>query len=110
MEGKTDNELIAEFMGIRFDASGQCPEIKYSWRPGVYDPLRVEHLQYNNNWSWLMPVVEKIESLGYEVDVYKHACEINVEDMIRWEAESKIEACYKSVVEFIKWYNRQKEK
>lgn len=109
---KTDNELIAEFMGGRKQIIGDDQLHGYSPGTILWHGLFDEHghttyLSFDDDWEWLMPVVEKIESLDYEVDVYKHACEINTEDMIRFEASSKIEACYKAVVEFIKWHNQQ---
>ena len=144
---KTDNELIAEFYdGTTFDENGLCtdPERKYSWRPGVYDPLRVEHLQYHNNWSWLMPVVEKISLMKWEFETERvdHEAEPNDDGslpiirtkeydfhyprtfgmierdtkqfMFRFNPGSLfiedrlIDATYKAVVEFIKFYNSQK--
>lgn len=54
------NKLIAEFMGIEFSNNGQnCnhPFIKAPWPP-------IEALQYHKSWDWLMPVVEKIESIS----------------------------------------------
>lgn len=35
----------------------------YSYRPGQSDLLKEENLNYHKSWDWLMPVVEKIESL-----------------------------------------------
>lgn len=112
----TDNEIIAEFMdGVTFDESGQCtdPERKYSWRPGVYDPLRVEHLQYDTNWSWLMPVVEKIESLGHYVMIGTGDVEIGNDDVpvsVSYEdGDTKIKLVYLAVIEFINFYNTQKK-
>ena len=119
----TDNELIAEFMGTDW------PEAKYSWRPGCYEPLKVEHLQYHNNWNWLMPVVEAIESIhdehhGYfQVHIHSNACDIqgtmlhkSIEDLEGYGAvymsdpnailNTKLESTYYNVVEFIKWYNK----
>lgn len=104
---KTDNELISEFYeGIVFDEDGYCtnPEQKYSWRPGCYDTLKVENLQYDTSWNWLMPVVTKIYEWGKE----KHNGAYLIDD---WRRLSDLtifanrEAVYHRVVEFIKWYN-----
>lgn len=106
---KTDNELIAEFMdGTTFDSDGLCtdPEKKYSWRPGCYDSLKVEHLAYHNNWNWLMPVVEKIDSLNIEefnIDEFDNQIEI----LLKLDIFTPIDKVYKAIVEFIKWYNEQ---
>lgn len=107
----TDNELIAQFQnGITFDKDGFCtdPEQKYSWRPGVYDPLRVEHLQYHNNWNWLMPVVKKIEKV-----VRAHPETGNL--LSPWTywygqfdgwVDTDIEVTYKAVVEFLQFHSK----
>ena len=51
------NKLIAEFMGVKIGVDS------YSYRPGQSDLLKEENLNYHKSWGWLMPVVEKIESL-----------------------------------------------
>lgn len=125
---KTENEVIAEFMGILFDTSGQCtaPERMYSWRPGCLDPLRVEHLQYHNNWSWLMPVVEKISQIRCAPDsefdhdtfyprTFGMLSPEARKPMVRinrcqvFESDTLINATYQSVVDFITGYNNQKK-
>ena len=53
---KTDNEVIAEWMGYNWQDSKWQVE-----RPGMYIPMTVELLEhYQKSWNWLMPVVEKI--------------------------------------------------
>lgn len=91
MDDKTDNELIEAF---------------WIWAGGKMHMRADIHL-YESDWNMIMNVVEKIEILGYRVDVYKHGCEINTEEIIRFEVLSKIEACYKAIVEFIRWFNSQ---
>ena len=53
-----NNKLIAEFMGDYFD-TGLEPAyyIRYN------KEYRIEDSQFHESWDWLMPVVEKIESL-----------------------------------------------
>ena len=61
-----------------------------------------------------MPVVEKIESLGYKVDISKwensQYCGIylNGKKISGNETNTKIEAVYNACLEFIKWYNENK--
>jgi len=95
---KTDNKLIAEFMAGR--------------------PVETHHNQYHTSWNELMPVVEKIEENHFTKIVGKH-CSINqakTSEFNNWIAtvgmtfapcKTKIEAVYKAVVIFIKWYNEQ---
>ncbi len=91
------NKLIAEFMGkntnLRF----------------------IDPYGYHCSWDWIMPVVEKIESIGYPVTINCHkSCYINITSkdashiMVDF-AETKIEAVYNAVVEFIKWFNEHKK-
>jgi len=67
--------------------------------------------KYHESWDWLMPIVEKIDSrTPYDpcVTIEYNWCSIKVPDG-RFDIEivgnSRIEATYKAVVEFIKWYN-----
>tara|TARA_A100000172_G_scaffold74774_1_gene57118 strand:+ start:288 stop:563 length:276 start_codon:yes stop_codon:yes gene_type:complete len=86
-----DNKLIAEFMGY------------------VYvDSPKNELPPYHLSWDWLMPVVEKIESLGYWVNRNDGDITIsNKSDMVVVTPMSSggIDMMYKAVVEFIKEYN-----
>lgn len=97
---KTDNELIASFMGLpltkdvkNFGNSDWHKEPFQKWR-------------YNTSWDWLMPVVQKTFDTEFN------------DDFEQWQKlNSKIrealllisiEAVYSSVVDFIKWHNQQK--
>lgn len=70
---------------------------------------------YHKDWNRLMPVIEKIESLGYDTRIrthlpVKHLCSVNDEHGnpdICEVSSSKIEAVWLAVVKFIKWYNDQ---
>jgi len=60
---KSDNEIIAEFMGAKKDTK-HAPVGGYWW----YDDIQFgqhlyykEQLAYSRSWNWLMPVVEKIK-------------------------------------------------
>lgn len=58
-----NNKLIAEFMGAKEytgDLEGQFYGTTF---PHGYDTTM--NLKYNTSWDWLMPVIEKIENLGY---------------------------------------------
>lgn len=111
MKDKTDNELIAEFMGGKQEYPFSEGWIGYV--DGLPKPYRhsfeLAKAEYSTSWNWLMPVVEKIEKTwSYEIDIYQNICEINTVDLIRNEGETKLDATYKSVVEWIKWYNKEK--
>lgn len=101
---KTDNELVAEFMGLAHQLHlWECPIT------GNYIPE--EELQYHCNWSWIMPVVEKVEKQGFTVTIEMELCIIegNIADYYKQTYDgSKIKAVYNAVLTFIKWYNQNK--
>lgn len=80
-----------------------------------------EGLKYHSSWDWLMPVIEKIEhcedtndrGYSFHVCIFDKDChiyeDVNDEDppVITQEAETKIIATWKAVIEFIKFKNSQ---
>ncbi|HTJ53768.1 MAG TPA: hypothetical protein VL443_30140 [Cyclobacteriaceae bacterium] len=107
---KTDNELIAEFMG--YDAPAEYPNGYYVWPDQGF--CVVDDFQFHSSWDWLMPVVDKIETMGYQFKQCRKRVEI-FEDfgtqlfVLRTKEDIKIKSACKAVVEFIKWYNQQKK-
>lgn len=79
--------------------------------------------EYHTSWSWLMPVVEKIEhcddaknsrNYSFHVCIFDKDCHIfeymNDTDeppLFCEEGETKIEATWRAVVAFIGFYNTQ---
>jgi hypothetical protein len=118
---KTDNELIAEFMGIHVrDWSGV---LFYSDEDGYVD-IAGDAQPYwpDKSWNQLMSVVEKIQSIGYHTSMY-HDCDkltytyrnemriVNSdESKIRYRelsnGETMIQCVYTAVVQFVKWHNQ----
>jgi len=94
-----NNQLIARFMGTGYSATN--------------------HLTlYHNNWSWLMSVVDKIESIKF------HGCDFYFVEITKLhiiirgttqgilrkvEDGEKLTALWLAVVDFIKWYNKKYE-
>ena len=131
------NRLLCDFIGLKifngvWDAGRVVPyEIVFN-QSCVSD----SEIGFNTAWDWLMPVVEKIEETSFEkiksdyVPYTKHPLTVSLnykyakitvdndyklqnihkEGIIfnEYNEESKIIACYKAVVEFIKWYNQNK--
>ena len=102
------NQLLAEFMGGVLDS----PQSKYYYFPekGRYET----ELKYHSSWDWLMSVVEKIESLGFDVKIKGIACSINrlcedetIIQFVLGDRARKIELVWSVVLDFIKWYNEQ---
>jgi hypothetical protein len=78
-------------------------------------------LKYHASWEWLMPVVEKIESLenirfGFTIDVlhvivtdYKgKGVEIIWVHKFPDNGDTKLSMTYDAVHQFIQWYNQNK--
>jgi len=119
---KENNQIIAEFMGDKI--SYGCKKSSCACSPiigaekGCENSFSYYSGQYEQSWDWLMPVVEKIEEV--EIDRAKILLEMIGkrakfigEYGCRYfndsEGETKLEATYIAVVEFIKWYNEKKE-
>lgn len=122
-----NNKLIAEFMGFVADksfevklADGINTSYYYYKDDVMYLP---ETMAYHSDWNWLMEVVEKIHSMqSYGVLINPNGTYIQDEDdkvicmtfkneEVNGEiiSSSNIEATFNCCVEFIKWYNEQKQ-
>lgn len=119
---KMDNELIAEFMGIKVapythylhgDVTAIVPE------EGCIDWPMLTIYCPDKSWDWLMPVVEKIESDPLmDVCIFKEATQIRrwdgSKEVFEWkilepDGSSKIAHVYRAVIKTIQWYNSQKD-
>lgn len=118
---KTDNELIAEFMGMpTIPDPARNNELKWDFQGSnkLIFCISSHELKYRTSWDWLMPVVEKIESLGHDTNINgftltkSHRCSIEHKDFgyhqFSHNAQTKIEAVYKAVIQIIEWYDQQK--
>lgn len=111
------NETIALFMGY------EKYEDKYGiWfkRKGLIKCLhpKLQSLQYHSSWDWLMPVAEKIATLSSD-DVVHIEIGKTFSRSFYWNldngqvhvfdesADTPIQTVYKSVLQFIQWYNNQ---
>lgn len=127
----SDNELIADFMGVVetegfYDSYGvQTPHyytVFRNYRTRSYTG-KGESLseffgaaKYHESWDWLMPVIEQISDLHsekFEYDVDKIATgdwpdDMEYIDVITLPIATPIKEVYQKVVEFIKWYNSTK--
>ncbi len=124
------NKLIADFLEVP-----KCTDPDHRERPcykfadltGYND---ITCAKYFSSWIWLMPVVEKIETIQLpspsmipvSVEIKRNSCRIfkgtwndDQEGFISFVSYSenkvqysKREATYLAVVKFIEWYNGQK--
>ena len=105
-----DNKLIAEFMGMTYgDPNDDSVMIQMTSQGNEVVPIIT--MKYHISWDWLMPVVEKIENLGYEFIIVESRCKINhntdhsIEELFHMETiGSKLDITYDSVVHFIKQF------
>jgi hypothetical protein len=101
------NKLITEFMGAKYDGRKYMifPDGRHIVHGDEYD----SDLKYHSSWDWLMPVVEKIEALGYDVIIEATQCTIWKRDdaPICIETDSKIKATCQAVQQFIQWLNKE---
>lgn len=111
------NKMIAEFMGERTECPNNIEAERWQvkltspdgkvglWPFGFLPP-------FHASWDWIMPVVEKIEAMGNLVKgvlIDGSRVQIwtakSVTSTIDSMAQTKIEATYNAVIEFISWYN-----
>ena len=135
------NRIIAEFLNLsegfphETDQFGyhQCvegynvPNIinHYKHKDDMdYHQFKIDQLQYHSSFDWLMPVVEKIQSIpitpapnyrGYRIEIVVQGyVEITGFPMPRISTNVSIEgslinAIYSAVIQFITWYNKTKK-
>lgn len=107
------NKLIAKFMELHEDKSftetdNERKQVKTFAGSPMYNINGViSNLRYNFSWDWLIPLCHKIAEINCEIE------QIDILKMPQWEfgslgLESPIEAVWKACVEFIKWYNQNK--
>jgi hypothetical protein len=134
-----NNQLIAEFMGYQ-NVRGpkeyplyKIPEHAYEVydyeQSSIVDTFSTffDDMQFKTSWNWIMPVVEKIESLEtidkdfkdavqcWRVEIFAEWCCIKYAsniygwtDFIEEKGENKMEALYSAVIKFIEAYNDYK--
>lgn len=129
-----NNKLIAEFMNYVLGVGNEINPIVYVNIPnwfGGESTKALESLHFDKDWNMLIQVVEKIESLEDLENFEISSNTINISYYINRDIKynksisytnnnryfqypdtltTKIEATYKAVVEFIKWYNENLKK
>tara|TARA_R110000751_G_scaffold267953_3_gene367734 strand:+ start:138 stop:521 length:384 start_codon:yes stop_codon:yes gene_type:complete len=113
MNTQENNKLIAEFMGmIRHDQDEGCMiQMTHQGNKVVL----VSSMKYHSSWDWLMSVVDKIFSLGYDYEIKPRymvikerlSSEVLVSKCFVYDKSQK-EIIYDAVVEFINEYNKHK--
>lgn len=103
-----NNRLIAEFMGYTLNENDEYP-IEYITVQGHWDTCSIQDLNYHKSWDWLMKVVEKI----YQTDLYYDKYIDFNSSMFsngKIELSTNKESVYNDCIDFINFYNKEKEK
>lgn len=121
---KTDNKLIAEFMGVKeqqrfYDSYGQDEPYWYTSNglfrttsrsiPDVSFQEFLDSCRYDLSWDWLMPVVQKVKTSTFLVEGSINPWIIAIRPVNKGLINADLTAVYKAVVEFINWYNSQNQ-
>jgi hypothetical protein len=94
----TDNELIAEFMGLDIDGK--------SVTDGIQE-ITLDKLKYSSSWDWLMPVVDKIKVIYV---THKTFPDREFQKVLDSKITVSIEKIHERIVHFIKWYNEYEQR
>lgn len=116
------NKLFAEFMEGRMMLNSVLFKRPPSTHTGK-KAFHYEQLEYHKSWEWLMPVVEKIESiqlpspsiLACRVDISRGSCQVfkgewnegpdsTFISITLQGSGAKFGSVYSACVEFVKWY------
>ena len=109
--------------------------MNYKWDIEVKGKLHVlntdlskikDTVSYHNDWNWLMKVIGKIENITFNIEnevvstwvhIMGEGCfidqrneTITMQPNLPEQILTKLEATFKAVVEFIKWYNLNSKK
>lgn len=92
------DDLMAAFMGaVRYEGRWRADLAKCSIAHYL-DNAGLDELKFSKSWDWLMPVVEKIESLGHTIDVFSEDFQVNYESE---EKPSKFKAVFDACADII---------
>jgi len=120
MTTEENNQLIAEFMGVKPNKDGEYE--MYQALDFIEDGEDEKHsysgkeMEFKASWNWIMPVVEKVDQIGASVIIGRMFCEIKYIDPlnqskhfeVRIASGVKINAINGAIVDFIQWYNENK--
>ena len=129
------NALLAEFMGGRITHSedyemphgSRSTGTIHHWSGITGTPAssmaNIGIFSYHSDWAWLWPVIDRIESLGFNFSISRRGIQVT-----KWRARGRFEATdliidedfsedyigrekliavWDSAVSFVKWYSKQ---
>lgn len=111
------NKTIGIFMDGEYlpKAPGKLEGFKFNDK-NLRGFWEIEDMQYHNSYSWIMPVVDKINALGYEVLIGRISCQVNemlkreepIVGIVCGDTEKKLQIIVEAVFKFIQYYNENK--
>jgi hypothetical protein len=95
------NKRCAEFLNLHRDEEVAI----FNMRSYSYDCLK-----FDLDWNWIMEVVDAIEKLGYQFNIYHEDCVIEKDKKFivithATKKKSKKEAVVQAINQFLKFYN-----
>lgn len=110
MKTTEGNKLIDAFMIV---CSMEDKPLNYK-HSSSFGKNYFKGLKYHSSWDWLIPVVENIYNLNYDVNISTGGyCQVrNFENDVKnydyeGNGKSMIDATWQAVIKFIEWYNTQ---
>lgn len=114
-EIETGNVLIAQFMGwIPCQRCTNCGAYQSKEYALPYLP---NEMTWSEDWNEIMPVVEKIERLGYDTSMFcnnKANFSFSIDDWVgetiavnSGTIDEKLLVIYSTVIQFINWHDQQ---
>jgi hypothetical protein len=110
------NRMISEFMGYETYEHTNSISIRIT-EGNEFNSSDIGHVhtKFHTSWDWLMPVIEKIERLGFTVEKNFQPIDndwqclvVKGNDILFQEFnEQSIQAMHYVVVEFIEMYNQK---
>ena len=100
MKNIENNRLIAEFMGYNLEVVNNE---EYFTHDDMLETFLDDELHFHTDWNWLMEVMDKILNVSLKLDTMELYYDIT--DNI-----PNIEETYKSILEFINWFNTENKK
>lgn len=106
------HKLIVEFIGGKV-VDTNMPNMRKGYRCynvsdlGLYDGIHILSLKFHSDWNIMMTVINRINSLAINNDRIYNSNEFNAIKICPITACA--EYTFLLIVEFIKWYNAQKD-
>lgn len=112
---------IGKFLGGKIVEDKTLNPLIRKWASPDFKPLNGKFISghefhFDTDWNWLMAVITKIESLGYEVLIGRISCQINlvlerdtpIVNFVCGDITKKHEIVYQTCLQFVELYNQNK--